>query len=231
MLPSEPAAGTPTAAVLCAGDALAVLIEAAQDPAARRTAIESALHSATGRHDIRIGVRASGRPRLEAPYPELGISMAHRGALVLGGFSPAHDVGVDIEIDDASLDVDRLARDHFNPLEAAAVAECSAAEARDLFLQLWVAKEAALKVTGRGIFDGLSEPDLVSIVPLLTVTGTGDNLVQAMLPASSRVPALDLGLRRMRWKGRYIYCALACVVASVASTGRHLRTSVGDPAR
>lgn len=129
----------------------------------RDRATAEALRIATGRTDIVLRRRDSGRPALEPPYHELGISIARRNGLLLAGFSPDRPVGVDLDASDAIplADGARLAADHFSRNEALALAALDPTTARKAFMRLWIAKEAALKITGRGIFDGLGEPDLV----------------------------------------------------------------------
>ena len=120
-------------------------------------------------------------------------------------FSPDGPVGADIELDDADLDAARLAADHFAPGEASAVAAASGPARRDLLLRLWVAKEAALKLTGRGIHDGADEPDLSGVLATLAHDGAA-----IALPAGRRLPALSLAVRRLSCPGPVmVYCALA----------------------
>ena len=149
--------------VLTFGSATAVLIDGAPRAATDRDELAaSALRLATGRADISIGRRPSGRPKLEPPYYELGVSLAARESLLLAGFAPGQNVGVDLEVDGTALGDDPagLARDHFALGEAHAISRLGGAEAKDLFLRFWVAKEAVLKATGRGIVDGLQWPEL-----------------------------------------------------------------------
>ena len=159
-----------TLAALEVGDAMAVLVPCdglgsqGRDFAATRT-----LHRVTGRSDICISRRPSGRPRLLPPYPELGVSLSSRSGWLLAGFSPGAPVGVDLE-SAASLrpaDAARLAGDHFAAGEATAIGTLAPAAADDLFMRLWVAKEALLKTTGRGVFDGVAEPDLSGVIDML----------------------------------------------------------------
>lgn len=194
------------AVVLAIGSAIAVLAnEAPAGKAERDVLVQSHLRALTGLVGIVIERRPSGRPRLAAPFPELGISLSSRNARVLAGFSPDRRVGADLEPDMPQIDAPALARDHFTAAEAGFVASRgSAVAARDAFLRLWVAKEAALKITGRGIYDGLAEPDCAVIAEALLRDG-----VVAELPASSRLPAVRLAVRACRKDGAVLYCALA----------------------
>ncbi len=186
--------------------AFAVLISGVEDGTAQRIeAAQTALRQHTGRGDILIGQRPSGRPNLARPYPELAVSLSHRADMLLAAFSPTGDVGADIEIDAPEIEVHRLATDHFSPGEAAAVARAGGATARELFLRMWVAKEAALKVSGRGVFDGVGEPDLAAHLDRLAQDGA-----EIQVAASGRLPALTLVVRRLALPQRpSIYCGLA----------------------
>lgn len=185
---------------------MAVLVGGIDDGAPQRTdAAERVLREQSGRSDIVIGRRPSGRPRLAPPYPELAVSLSHRNDLLLAAFSPTASVGADIEIDAPDLDAPRLARDHFTAGEARAIASLTSAAGRDLFLRLWVGKEAALKTSGRGVFDGAAEPDLAAHLADLARDG-----VEIALPASTHLPALTLVVRRLVLPKRpAIYCGLA----------------------
>lgn len=141
-------------------------------PGDRIKRIQIILRRETGREDIAVSRRASRRPCLEPPLPELGISASHRGGASLIGFSDCRAVGVDIEVPPgtAAFDPYRMGRDHYARAEGLAIAGLEGEAALSLFLLLWVAKEALLKVSGRGIFDGLARPDLSRHVdPLISV--------------------------------------------------------------
>ena len=197
--------GLETGAVLTIGNAIAVVIRTSEDaPAARDRAVEERLRALTEKPDIIITRRASGRPRLAPPYPELGISMSRRGSLVLAGFSQNGRIGVDLEADTPGLEPVMLARDHFTPGEAQMITALAGDTARDAFLRLWVAKEAALKITGRGIYDGLHEPDCVADLDILMQDGA-----VATRTASLRLPAMRICVRRQSIAGSVMYCALA----------------------
>lgn len=156
--------------VLAVLDAIAVQVPgAAAGRHARTDLAQAALSRATGRN-LRLIRRPSGRPALLPPERELGVSLSHRGDWLLAGCSPGHDIGVDIEIDDPEIEPLSMAGDHFTPGEAAAVASMGT-RARDLFFRLWVAKEAALKATGRGIYDGLLTPDFAPDIASLLRDG------------------------------------------------------------
>lgn len=213
LLSADNAPATAATTVLTVGESIAVLISCRVAERDRDAVAATALQAATGRQDIEIGRRPSGRPRLSPPHPELGVSLARRGSLLLAGFSPAGAVGVDLELPDDGIDPRRLARDHYSLAEARAVGAVATDRARrDLFLRLWVAKEAALKATGRGIYDGADEPDLAHLCHDLQ----RDGVVVSVRPGT-RVPAVRLAVRRVALAdGAPAYCALALLETNTA---------------
>ncbi|AGB74147.1 MULTISPECIES: 4'-phosphopantetheinyl transferase family protein [Rhizobium] len=193
--------------VLAVADAIAVLVRPMPDGRAERDQIaQTALREATQRDDLSIYRRPSERPALRHPYHELGVSLSHRTDLLLAGYSPHSAVGVDIEVEDINgFDPVAFAADHFSPKEAAAVAALDSAAALEICYRLWVAKEAALKISGRGIFDGLDEPDLAAQLNLLRTDGATIHL-----GTGSRLPPIALAVTRLAGAAdQPIYCALA----------------------
>lgn len=197
--------------VLMVGSAIALLERGVTaNRAARDDAATSALRTATKRHDIVIDRRISGRPKLHSPYPELSVSMSTRSDLLLVGFAPDSPVGVDLEVEDIVplADIERLAGDHYASAEAELISSAQTpAYARDMFLRLWVAKEAALKLSGRGVFDGLREPNFAPVLGKLTVDG-----VIIFVPATRSLPSFRIATRRLEdvaTPAGAIYCALA----------------------
>jgi 4'-phosphopantetheinyl transferase len=193
--------------VLSIGSAFALLL---RDPPADRDGrcamAGTALGRALGRDDIVIGRRPSGRPRLAPPHPELGVSLSSRGSLLLVGFVPSGNVGVDVELDESTSAVDpaALAADHFSMGEAREIAALSLPAAQDLFLRLWVAKEAVLKLTGRGVVDGMRHPDCTRSIEALRIDGATAN------PSLPSTPAVQVAVRRVNRPGAgFAYCALA----------------------
>ncbi|WP_342362437.1 4'-phosphopantetheinyl transferase superfamily protein [Terrarubrum flagellatum] len=164
--------------------------------------------SATLGRSVVVSQRPSGRPRLDAPDLELGVSLSYRDGSLLVGYSAHHAVGADIEPDDPGLDPIALAKDHFAAAEALAIAnERDVTAQRDLFFRLWVAKEAVLKATGRGIYDGLDQPDFSGALATLQQDGAELRFATASRAPPGRAavstikqagaPALYLGLARL----------------------------------
>lgn len=191
------------------GDALAVVGNVTDGDASDGCLVAGRwLATATGRTDIAISRRASGRPRLAPPYRELAVSLSSSTGHRAAAFSPTRIVGVDIEVADTGVDAVALARDHFTTAEAKAIAEMARDfrdAAHDLFWRLWVAKEAALKTTGRGVFDGLAEPDLSDLIAAIRHDGRS-----VTCRAGLRLPALTIATWRLAaTTGASLYCGLA----------------------
>lgn len=131
----------------------------------------------------------SGKPRLLAPDRPLFFSLAHRGALVVIATAWNGEVGVDLEplAGGSALDA-AVAGSFFSIAEQSWLAGVPAAARGEAFLRLWTAKEAVLKAAGRGIGEGLAEPDLGPVL----VAGQG------MPEAPCRVAAAGQSWR-LRW--------------------------------
>jgi 4'-phosphopantetheinyl transferase len=180
------------------GDAVALVTACAgMDSAAHASCATGVLRMLTSDPALTVGRRPSGRPRLMPPHRELGVSLSARATTLGIGYCPTADVGVDIEVDDAALDPLRLARDHFSSAEAGLIAAApDLRAARRLFLRLWCAKEAALKMRGRGVFDGLAEPDLSAAASELR----GGTAVIA-IAASGAQPPVTVAVRNFYFAG------------------------------
>jgi 4'-phosphopantetheinyl transferase len=95
-----------------------------------------------------LDITGTGKPRLDPPSP-LRFNLSHSGDVALVAVAAGREVGVDVEAVKRGRDVAGLARRTLLASERAAVME---APDRDLaFHRHWVAKEAFVKATGRGI--------------------------------------------------------------------------------
>lgn len=197
---------TTASPVLKIGDAQALLVIGAPRGGRAHYQLASERLSAAMGRAIIVSQRPSGRPRLDAPDPELGVSLSYRDGALLIGYSLTSAVGVDIEPDDETLDPLALARAHFTAAEADAIARIDDAGARrDLFLRLWTAKEAVLKATGRGVYDGLDQPDLSGALDALQDDGR-----TVIMAPSPRIPASRAACSRIgQAHGPALYLALA----------------------
>lgn len=103
---------------------------------------------------LAFGREAKGRPFLRHPgAPDFNLSDTVGGSLV--GVWRGGRVGIDLERRQRHPPVARLARRWYTAAEAQALAALDDEAARQAFLALWTAKEAACKATGTGIFGRL----------------------------------------------------------------------------
>jgi len=110
----------------------------------------------------------TGRPYLaEALEHEFSFSSCQSGAL--GAWSSAHSIGVDIEDRTRKVNALDLATGYFTGPEAEAVRTSRGRDRSNTFLQLWCAKEAALKLIGQGLPSGL-DTFAFDLKPSLKVT-------------------------------------------------------------
>lgn len=94
----------------------------------------------------------NGKPELAGAVREaLGFNLSHSGRLALIGLSARHPIGVDVELIRPLSDALRIARGHFSPDEAAALAATSERERVAVFFGLWTRKEAVVKALGAGL--------------------------------------------------------------------------------
>jgi len=97
---------------------------------------------------------ASGKPMLAKELRDqsaitFNLSHAHGRALV--AVSRAQEVGIDLELVRADIQVEQLSRRFFTPLEHRAVLQSAAEQRTAVFFRYWVAKEAVLKAQGVGL--------------------------------------------------------------------------------
>jgi 4'-phosphopantetheinyl transferase len=192
-----------------AGGALALLVDPAPTHARGRDEAATRLLRRVTRDDgLTVSRRDSGRPRLSPPYCELGVAMSTCRDALLIGFHPDRPVGVDLEAE-GSLDVeaiDQIARDQFTPQDAAAIAAAPIEHRCALFLCHWTAKEAALKVTGRGVYDGLRWPSIDVVAP-----PHGFEPAHVEVAASAAVGRLRISVRRISLASAGTALAALCV--------------------
>lgn len=103
-------------------------------------------------------VAPGGRPRLAAPYANLGLSfgIAHTAGIAVCGIAVRGDVGVDVEAEDRPLRALALAGRFFGAGEVAALEALGAPARERRMLATWLCSEAAVKAAGLGIAAGLS---------------------------------------------------------------------------
>jgi phosphopantetheinyl transferase len=134
------------------------------DPDARtqhaigRAAIRLLGARASGRHPASLAITTSetGKPQF-ADLPDLNVSVAHSGRVVVVAACASAAVGVDIEPALATLnDPRRLAGRLFAESEVASLQDVPDAEVADWFSTVWTMKEAVGKALGVGMIPALS---------------------------------------------------------------------------
>jgi 4'-phosphopantetheinyl transferase len=176
-------------------------------PARRRQFIAShgAVRIILGRHlglpprSLRWRRGPHGKPELTGPGPRPQVSLSKSGGLAALAVAGNRRVGVDIQRLLADVDVARMARRFYPPLEAQFVTSAGGtARQVDRFTRLWVRKEACVKVSGGRLLPGLA-------LPVLGTGGSGAD------PA--RAPAAPYLVRDLR-----VPCGFR---AAVAAEGTH----------
>jgi 4'-phosphopantetheinyl transferase len=102
--------------------------------------------------EIRLTAQAAGKPQLAEPAGGLlEFNLSHSGARALIGLADPTALGVDIEEIRQIPDAVRIARMHFAPDEAAALAKLPPDAIETAFFGLWTRKEAVVKALGTGL--------------------------------------------------------------------------------
>ncbi len=102
-----------------------------------------------------------GKPYLE-DFPEMQFNVSHSQEMVLLALNYEDLLGVDIEYEERSVDVDGIARRFFNDKEYARLRNLDAINKKRLFFYQWTAKEAFVKAIGRGIAFNLRDIEIAS---------------------------------------------------------------------
>jgi 4'-phosphopantetheinyl transferase len=98
--------------------------------------------------DVALAASTQGKPRLDPASP-LRFNLSHSGRLAFIAVATEAEVGVDLEEVRTRADIPGLARRVLTEAEREAVE--AAADRDRAFYRHWVAKEAFVKATGRGI--------------------------------------------------------------------------------
>lgn len=101
---------------------------------------------------ISFGYGTHGKPFLAGPEPGgLSFNLSHAGGYALIGFTTGRSIGVDLEAEDPSINVERLAERFFSSHEYQKVLALPTAERVPAFFCAWTRKEAFLKAHGAGL--------------------------------------------------------------------------------
>ena len=121
-----------------------------EDGRRRFVGTRAALRTLLGRYldkdpgTLRFAASATGKPRLDPPSL-LQFNVSHSGEVAMIAVTRERDVGVDVEQIKPRTHLDGVARRVFTAREREAI------DGDPAFYRHWVAKEAFVKATGRGI--------------------------------------------------------------------------------
>jgi 4'-phosphopantetheinyl transferase len=93
----------------------------------------------------------SGKPRLDGAAGDLRFNVSHAGDAVAVAVATGREVGVDIEVRDAALDIDPILRHLFPADEAARLLALAPRARRAAFFRSWSRREAWVKADGGGL--------------------------------------------------------------------------------
>ncbi|MEO8451523.1 MAG: 4'-phosphopantetheinyl transferase superfamily protein [Gemmatimonadota bacterium] len=103
----------------------------------------------------------NGKPALAAN--RLRFNLAHAGGLALFAFALDREVGVDLEVVDATVEVEAIARNFFAAPEQSALLALPPSLRVAGFYHIWTQKEAYLKARGDGVAHGLDHFDVEAV--------------------------------------------------------------------
>jgi 4'-phosphopantetheinyl transferase len=111
---------------------------------------------------VRFDYGEFGKPHLrDSP---LWFNLSHSGATALVALSVRAELGVDLELEPVTFDVEPVAQRFFSPAEVAALGTVAPAQRGRAFLNAWTRKEAFIKARGDGLQLALDSFD-VSLKP------------------------------------------------------------------
>jgi 4'-phosphopantetheinyl transferase len=93
----------------------------------------------------------------------LQFSMSHSAGLAVFAFGRSGGVGVDIERVNGFSEMREFATMNFTPAEIKELDRCAESMRHEIFLKLWVRKEAVLKASGEGLSISLNRIDVSSL--------------------------------------------------------------------
>lgn len=112
----------------------------------------ASLYASIAPSDVKIEIKKSGKPFFEN-IEGLHFNISHSGSEVAIAFS-ASPVGFDMEVLKRKRDCLAIAERFFTAEESREV-KMAGDSANELFVRLWTAKEAMLKLSGEGLVGGL----------------------------------------------------------------------------
>ena len=119
---------------------------------------------------VRFTQNRYGRPELAPGITDLPVrfNLSHTRGLAVCAVTLAHEIGVDIEHLERSVNLS-IADRFFSHQEAEAISRADASLKQTLFFRFWTLKEAYAKATGRGLAIGLDQFSFVLDRPEIQV--------------------------------------------------------------
>ncbi len=139
---------------------------------AARVFLKQILARYTGRpaDTIQFTENRYGKPKLICGFtdPPVCFNLSHSGHVAVCALTLTHDIGVDIEDMQRTIDLS-IADRFFSNQEAQAIDRAAPSLKQSLFYRFWTLKEAYAKATGRGLAMGLDQFSFVLDSPEIQV--------------------------------------------------------------
>ncbi|MCL2511507.1 MAG: 4'-phosphopantetheinyl transferase superfamily protein [Bacteroidales bacterium] len=111
--------------------------------------MEASLRYGVHPAEIRIGFHEKGKPFFP-DFPDFKFNITHGGNIIAVAFCDGHEVGIDVENADRSVNL-MIAERYFAPSEVDFLQKTPTQQRPRAFLRLWTVKEAYLKMIGTGL--------------------------------------------------------------------------------
>lgn len=111
------------------------------------TKIMLAYYTESTPESVNITTDSFGKPTCEK---NLFFNISHSDNQLLLGFSKS-DIGVDIERNDPTVDIERIGESHFSKMELQKMMNFTKDERADAFFEIWTKKESVIKGIGKGL--------------------------------------------------------------------------------
>lgn len=96
---------------------------------------------------VKIRPDSFGKPTCEM---NLYFNISHSDDQLLLGFSNS-EIGVDIEKNDPTVDLERIGESHYSEIELQQMMNCTTDERVETFFEIWTKKESLIKGIGKGL--------------------------------------------------------------------------------
>jgi 4'-phosphopantetheinyl transferase len=101
-------------------------------------------------HEWQFSEDSYGKPHVCDGFPKLRFNLTHTEGLIACVVSSNHEVGVDAEFMDATVDLD-IARNYFSQSEIEHVEKAPKEAIHEVFFDIWTLKESYIKAIGLGL--------------------------------------------------------------------------------